>query len=317
MQGKLIESTLSYKSKQIFFVLVKLIVVIAAFYIIYAKVFNDQQLSFLNFKKNIEQTRWPIVPSLMVLVLFSFINWILELLKWQLLAKPMREISFAESFKQSLFSLTASLITPNRIGEYGAKALFYKKSNLKKCLSLNLIGNLSQLAVTVFFGIIGCLILWQNYSEALGHIIGLNVFIIILIVLVFGVGALFLLRRYRQLSYNTHSKTLLVKTLGLSLCRYVAFNLQFYVLLILFNFEIDVFTALSFTSSMYLLASIIPAISLFDVVIKGSISVYLFSLLGFNSISILSIVLIMWLLNFAIPAIIGSYFVLTFKQKLS
>ena len=76
--------------------------VIAAFYIIYAKVFNDQQLSFLNFKKNIEQTRWPIVPSLMVLVLFSFINWILELLKWQLLAKPMREISFAESFKQSL-----------------------------------------------------------------------------------------------------------------------------------------------------------------------------------------------------------------------
>ena len=171
---------MSYKSKQIFFVLVKLIVVIAAFYIIYAKVFNDQQLSFLNFKKNIEQTRWPIVPSLMVLVLFSFINWILELLKWQLLAKPMREISFAESFKQSLFSLTASLITPNRIGEYGAKALFYKKSNLKKCLSLNLIGNLSQLAVTVFFGIIGCLILWQNYSEALGHIIGLNVFIIIL-----------------------------------------------------------------------------------------------------------------------------------------
>jgi len=308
---------LSYKSKQIFFVLVKLIVVIAAFYIIYAKVFNDQQLSFLNFKKNIEQTRWPIVPSLMVLVLFSFINWILELLKWQLLAKPMREISFAESFKQSLFSLTASLITPNRIGEYGAKALFYKKSNLKKCLSLNLIGNLSQLAVTVFFGIIGCLILWQNYSEALGHIIGLNVFIIILIVLVFGVGALFLLRRYRQLSYNMHSKTLLIKTLGLSFCRYVVFNLQFYVLLLLFNFEIDVFTALSFTSSMYLLASIIPAISLFDVVIKGSISVYLFSLLGFNSISILSIVLIMWLLNFAIPAIIGSYFVLTFKQKLS
>lgn len=308
---------MSYKSKQIFFVLVKLIVVIAAFYIIYAKVFNDQQLSFLNFKKNIEQTRWPIVPSLMVLVLFSFINWILELLKWQLLTKPMREISFAESFKQSLFSLTASLITPNRIGEYGAKALFYKKSNLKKCLSLNLIGNLSQLAVTVFFGIIGCLILWQNYSEALGHIIGLNVFIIILIVLVFGVGALFLLRRYRQLSYNTHSKTLLIKTLGLSFCRYVVFNLQFYVLLLLFNFEINVFTALSFTSSMYLLASIIPAISLFDVLIKGSISVYLFGLLGFNSISILSIVLIMWLLNFAIPAIIGSYFVLTFKQKLS
>ena len=308
---------MSYKSKQIFFVLVKLIVVIAAFYIIYSKVFNDQQLSFLNFKKNIEQTRWPIVPSLMVLVLFSFINWTLEIVKWQLLAKPMREISFAESFKQSLFSLTASLITPNRIGEYGAKALFYKKSNLKKCLSLILIGNLSQLAVTVFFGAIGCLILWQNYSIALGHIIGLNVFIIILIPLVFGVGALFLVRRYRQLPYNTHSKTLLIKTLGLSLCRYVAFNLQFYVLLILFNFEIDVFTALTFTSSMYLLASIIPAISLFDVVIKGSISVYLFSLLGFNSISILSIVLIMWLLNFAIPAIIGSYFVLTFKQKLS
>jgi hypothetical protein len=64
---------------------------------------------------------------------------------------------------------------------------------------------------------------------------------------------------------------------------------------------------------MYLLASVVPTISLFDVVIKGSIAIFLFSYVRVNELTILSITTIMWLLNFAIPSIFGSYYVLNFK----
>ena len=66
-------------------------------------------------------------------------------------------------------------------------------------------------------------------------------------------------------------------------------------------------------SSMHLLASVIPSIFIFDVVIKGSVAVFLFTYLNINEVTILSTVLIMWLLNFVLPSLFGSLFVLNFN----
>ena len=64
---------------------------------------------------------------------------------------------------------------------------------------------------------------------------------------------------------------------------------------------------------MYLFASIIPTLALFDWLIKGSIAVWLFGFVGVNEIAIISITTIMWLLNVALPGIVGGFFVLKFK----
>lgn len=50
-----------------------------------------------------------------------------------------------------------------------------------------------------------------------------------------------------------------------------------------------------------------------DFVIKGSVGVFLFGLFQVNPMLILCITLLMWILNFAVPSLVGSYFVLTFK----
>jgi len=63
---------------------------------------------------------------------------------------------------------------------------------------------------------------------------------------------------------------------------------------------------------MYLIASIIPTIFIFDVVIKGSVALYLFSLADVNEVVVLAAITLMWLLNFVIPSLFGSYYVLTF-----
>lgn len=55
--------------------------------------------------------------------------------------------------------------------------------------------------------------------------------------------------------------------------------------------------------------------SMLDFVIKGSVGVFLFELFQVNPMLILCITLLMWILNFAVPSLVGSYFVLTFKPS--
>jgi hypothetical protein len=315
LQGKLIENTLAYKSKQIFFVLVKLIVVVAAFYMIYLKVIKNDGLAFSDFKNALFKSDVVLIKSLILLFTLSIANWCLEILKWQQLAKLLRPISFFESCKQCLFSLTASLITPNRIGDYGAKALFYKKEQFKKCMALNFLGHSSQLSITIFFGVFGLLYLITHFSFNLALTSTQKITIIAVVIFLIGIAIWITTKKAYYLKKIVLQKPLIFKTLGFSLLRYVVFSFQFYFLLHLFHFNIMILEAFAFTSAMYILASVIPALSVFDVVIKGSISVYLFGLLGYNPMAVLSIVLIMWLLNFALPALIGSYFVITFKPK--
>jgi len=65
-------------------------------------------------------------------------------------------------------------------------------------------------------------------------------------------------------------------------------------------------------TSMYLLSSIIPTIFVFDVVIKGSVALYLFTIVGVNELTILCIITLMWILNFVLPSVFGGLFVLNF-----
>jgi hypothetical protein len=56
-----------------------------------------------------------------------------EILKWQNLVSFLYKIS-KEATKQVLAALTAGLFTPNGIGEYAGKAMFFDKSATKKVL---------------------------------------------------------------------------------------------------------------------------------------------------------------------------------------
>lgn len=106
-----------------------------------------------------------------------------------------------------------------------------------------------------------------------------------------------------------HYLTCLILSTG----RYLVFSFQFYLLLHFFGVEVSYKNAMIVITSMYLLASVIPSIFIFDVVIKGSVAVYLFSIVGVNELTTLSVVTCMWLLNFVFPSIVGSVIVLKFK----
>ncbi|MFD0834342.1 lysylphosphatidylglycerol synthase domain-containing protein [Mariniflexile aquimaris] len=296
--------------------LIKISIVLIAFYFIYQKLINNTDfIDFLTQKKTFS------FKNMLFLLLLSGFNWYFEIIKWQTLVTPLKRIGVMESVEQSLGALTASLFTPNRIGEYGAKAIYYPKAYRKHIVLINLISNLLQQSITVILGVLGLSLFILKY-----HIVAFNMkwvlwLIIILAILVLAVILLRKSKYFIKWIYFEKIKTFLLtypkKTiaygLGFSLLRYLLFSFQFYYLLTIFGIEISYLEAMPAITSMYILASAIPSIFIFDAVVKGSVAVFLFAFIGVNSITILSIVGIMWLFNFALPSIIGSYFVLKFK----
>ena len=314
---------LPYKTNQFFFVLIKLSIVVGAFYFIYNKLTTNETLTFDVFVLFLKEHNVFSTKNIIVLLFLTCLNWCFEVLKWQNLVSVIKHISFNEALKQSLASLTASLFTPNRIGEYGVKAVCFSKGLRKRVLLLNLLSNITQMSATLMFGVVGFTIFYLKYDTNIS-LYKITRFI----VLIFVVGGFVLLgRKYSKFQVRGFSiekiinflleipKSIHVKNITLSFLRYLVFSFQFYFLLKIFGIDVYYFNAMVVISSMYLISSIIPAILILDVVVKGSIALFLFGIVGVNSHTILSIVLLMWILNFAIPSIIGSAFILNYNYK--
>ena len=313
--------TLPYKTKQFFFVLIKISIVVAAFYFIYLKLMKNSDLNYSSFSELLAKNTIFSLKNGVILIFLSFFNWFLEIVKWQQLVTPIKNIGFKNALEQTLGALTASLFTPNRIGEYGAKAMYYTKDYRKRILLMNLIGNLLQMGITLLFGCIGIYFFVKEFQVVLNVSNVLQLLIIGLIgisILVFFVPKTKLtIKGFSFEKISTFIKNYPMKIMAygvvLSLLRYLIFSFQFYFFLLLFGIEITYLHAIMVITSMYLLASIIPSIFIFDVVVKGSVAVYLFGFMGVNAVTILSIVTLMWLFNFVIPSVFGSYFVLKFN----
>lgn len=257
---------------------------------------------------------------LLLFLILASLNWIFEIMKWKSLASTIQKIDFKTALKQSLAALTVSLATPNRIGDYGAKALFFEKAKRKRVLLLNLYSNAIQLLTTIVVGIIGLLYVLRKY-EILYSTHGAIALVAGIVVLV-GIGY-FLKEKELLLKgfsigntfrfFRSFSNLLKIKIIVFSMFRYLVFSGMFYGLLLFFGAEIPFFIAWALIFSMYLLVSIVPTIFIFDVVVRGGVAVWLFSFAGVSELAVLSTVLIMWIFNFVVPSIVGSYFVITYQ----
>ncbi|WP_406682661.1 flippase-like domain-containing protein [Seonamhaeicola sp. MEBiC1930] len=312
---------LTYKTKQFFFVLIKLSIIAGAFYFIYKKLTNNTELDFIIFIEFLSKNNVFSLKSIVLLLILTVFNWLLEIVKWQKLVSTFKKISFKNALEQSLGALTASLLTPNRIGEYGAKAFYFSSNDRKRVVFVNLLGNMMQMLATIIFGTIGLLVFISKYNIIIDFYRLSRILLIVILAFTI-IGLSIKKSRFTIKGYSTKnlkdlitnfSKKSLAQIFLLSILRYVIFSFQFYFLLHIFKAEINYQNAMMCITSMYFLSSIVPSIFIFDVVIKGSIAIYLFGFIQINELTILSITTIMWLLNFVLPSLFGSYYVLNFN----
>lgn len=299
--------------------LIKILIVAGAYYVVSDKLLNDSSFSSFLWMERIEVLGSASFSYILLLLLMTLINWSLEILKWKTLVSAVSQISFLQSAKQSLASLTASLLTPNRIGEYGAKAIYYPKDHRPKVLMLNFLGNGHQMLITMLFGLSGLLLLEGYFSVQSFHVFPILGIAMVLIIIFISI-AFFqqkwiknfrgIKNNFLQIPFDIHKTTFLYAG-----ARYLIFSHQFYLFLLFFGADLQYTMAMPIIVTMYLISSVIPGFVLFDWLVKGSVAVTLFRLTGMDDIIILSITASMWILNFALPAVIGSFYVLTFKSS--
>jgi hypothetical protein len=312
-------NTISYKTKQFLWLVIKLSIVIGCCTFIYLKVTGNEQISFAHFYQNMSKNSLFTLKNALLLTLFSLFNWFFEILKWRSLVSFIKPTSIFSAGVQSFAALTTSLITPNRIGEYGAKALYFEKPYRKQIVGINLIGHMYQMGITLLFGLLGfgyivfCRSIKINFNSVFNALL-LSLFLIL--VLLFSVkyfkSRWFSFQKARDFTKKI-PKQLHLKVGLLSLVRYLIFSHQFYFLLCIFKINLPYITAISAITSVYFIASLVPILSLLDFVLKGTVAVWIFSHFQVPAAPILSITSLLWIFNFALPAILGSYFVLSFK----
>src|SRR5690606_28907622 len=174
----------TYKAKQYLFHILKVVVVITALFFIYTKIQTNHSLTWKTFGMYFKESDILQTPFVIAVLFLSASNWFFEILKWQVLSKQVVNISFFESMRHVLSAQTASIFTPLKIGEYGAKVLFFEQKQVKKVVFLNFLGNFNQMLITLFFGIFGLYFFIKNEFSGYEQFYPLAVVLAILFFLV-------------------------------------------------------------------------------------------------------------------------------------
>lgn len=306
-----------HKTKQYLVLMAKLLVVGAAFYYIYHSLNNEKALDWQQFM-DILGRKEAIIPVIIILVL-TVLNRFFEILKWQALVSTLKPISLGESTKQVLAAVTLAIFTPNGIGEYAAKALYFNKKHTKQVVFLNLVCNGIQMIIAIIAGIVGLAVFNNLYHLVPNVLLGL----ILLGVLALA-GLIFMSRNIAIKGYSMQRlfeniqlipKQIHRKNTVYAVLRYLSIIHQHYLIFMAFGVQQPYFVMIATIAAVYLLGSSLPNFAFTDFAVRGSVAMLFFGKMHVNEWVVVFASTLQWLLNIVLPVTIGSWFVLRFKPN--
>ena len=274
-----------------------------------------------------------------VLLLFLFIlmiiNWMLEAAKWKMLMKPVQPVSMLTACKAVFSGLSFSMFIPTAAGEYAGRTLYMHEGNRLRSLSLNIIGSISQLLVTLVAGVAGIFYLKKMLLDGTASSLNLSIiwlngllYAVIAAIIVFALiyfqmapftrwfEKIPFIQRHLIFVQNLEAFGLqqLTQILLLSVLRYVVFIVQYWLVFQLFGVQMAPVEAAFATAVLLLILSAIPSVpNIAELGVRGEVSRQLFGMLSANAAGIVFSAAFIWIVNLIIPAIAGSLFLMGIK----
>ncbi|MGZ4056900.1 MAG: lysylphosphatidylglycerol synthase domain-containing protein [Bacteroidia bacterium] len=259
------------------------------------------------------------------ILILMFANWGLEALKWKLLIDPLESITFSSSFKSVFAGITVSIFTPNRTGEFAGRVFFLQKADKIQATVMSLAGSVLQLGVTIIAGVVAYFILENKYYDyfkteqfisgtSILLLLSLLVLIVVIIFIVFKLKdhKIIRLKKYTNV-FKMHSKNRLSFIFYLSGIRYIVFSIQYYLALKIFGITGGITIIFSLIALTFFVTSAIPTFALSEIAVRAGVAIYFFETICQNRVAIVSSSLFLWIINLALPALIGSIFVWKLK----
>jgi hypothetical protein len=273
-------------------------------------------------------------PAFWLAVLLMPLNWGIESRKWQVLVQHVQRFSFLSALKSVLSGCSITMLTPNRVGEYGGRILNLEEGNRIKAISLTIAGSISQLVVTMLMGCAGLLFLRYISHNQVSNLSVLPEFWGDVLIYMSVAITVVLLLFYSRLGWLVtmlekvpvfnkvikHIRVLdefdyrqLMRILSLSFFRYLVFMAQYILLLQVMKVEIDVFISFWLISVFYLVMALAPTIGFIELPVRISASWAILKYYTVNELGVGAAALSIWLINLVVPAIIGSLLILGTK----
>ncbi|PCJ24420.1 MAG: hypothetical protein COA97_09890 [Flavobacteriales bacterium] len=292
--------------------LLRIIIGVAAVWFIYIKLNDDfiiqfQQISLDNINYSL----------IVVVILMLFVNWGVEAMKWRYAIRSLEMISIFKSFKLTITGITMGLLTPNRVGEIPARALLLNTDLFKEITLKTAVSSFSQVLITLLLGIVGLILTYHffNFFNPISLIAILTLGLIILLLIYFKISSLE--RLFNRINYfrekeifkalSTFSFRELINLLFFSFLRYVVFFIQFYLILKAFNIVLISINEVLLIPVCFMLTSFIPTILLSEIGVRGSVALLVFGTVSDMDIHIVLASVLLWLINVALPALMGLF----------
>jgi len=261
------------------------------------------------------------VPLILALILVP-LNWGLESKKWLSLLKAFYKPSYFQTYKAVLAGITVSLITPNRVGEYGGRVVFLPDGFRWHGTVSTLVGSFAQLIALLTFGLLAFLGLTIGHFELDHLIIGvyfmLSILLICLLFLIY-FNLPFLVKTVKKIPYwNKWKKYFdplkairkfpakrLRTALGFASLRYLVYFFQYFLLANYFGIQIGLIDSFLVIGTIFLVQTSIPLPPIWSLLVRGQAALYFWGLFEASPIAILASTFALWVINLILPALIG------------
>jgi len=268
--------------------------------------------------------------------LLTFFNWSAESWKWQWALQHLCRLPFVQAVRSVLAGVALSVVTPNRIGEYGGRILFLPEGSRLQAVPLSMLGGLVQLLVTLLAGVLACLQPGPALINTLSKV-GLNegilpliqiltmIFIVICLLLMAQMKALLLiLCRWpltaRAASYFPALSEISARQWGalisLSMARYLIFIVQYVLMLQVMGVEIGWAAGCRAVAVFFFLMTVVPSIAILELGMRWQLSILVFGAFSPDILAICAASTGIWLINLALPALTGTCLMLGWRIRL-
>ena len=270
---------------------------------------------------------WKNIVPVILLTFLVLVNWGFEAKKWQILVHKIEYLSFIDAYRSILVGLSLGFITPANIGDYAGRMWQLKSDKKTESISANLLGNGIQFYVSLLFGAMSYVIIWQKELTIIDQIIFSGVIFCLFLGIIMYRQRMKLvefLPKYAWIKpYHNHLNVLVSfdleairQVFGWSILRYLTFSLQFVIVFQIFAVNKNWIDLWAVSCLIFLFKTIIPAVNFMgDLGIREYAALHFFGLFSVNILAIITATFFLWFINILIPVLVGSFLVLRLKNK--
>lgn len=276
---------------------------------IYYKVLQNENLNQYGADLKVQLSKihgaaWVLMGCLLVL------NYTIEAIKWKFVIASTNTFNIFQALRAVFVGQAFSFFTPARSGDYVGRTLFLAPGTKLKGITQMAWASYAQIIMTICFGCIALFwnlpfLPWLKWVAPFGACIALFLFF------------------YNQPIKGWLSKINLLqidaalkwKLLGLALARYSIYLLQYNWAAQMLSIPVGWLDLSLAVMALLFFLSMIPAISLTDLVIRGQLFLLLMAPFYQNDIMLIALTTLIWIVNFLIPSIIGAVLLLGFRLK--